>query len=136
LAQNVRRTLVTREIWSAEWAERPDEKFPPPAWLSEEELAYYVEEFERTGFTGGLNYYRNMDRTWELTEYLDGRTIDCPSLFVTGSADPVGQFMPADKLERVLTDLRGHVVVDGAGHWIQQQRPDEVDAALLDFLSG
>ncbi|MFZ3598155.1 alpha/beta fold hydrolase [Streptomyces sp. BH104] len=136
LAQNVRRTLVTREIWSAEWAERPDEKFPPPPWLSEEELAYYVEEFERTGFTGGLNYYRNLDRTWELTEHLAGRTVDCPSLFVTGSADPVGRFMPADRLEEVLTDLRGSVVLDGAGHWIQQERAGAVSAALLEFLAG
>ncbi|MFZ3565602.1 alpha/beta fold hydrolase [Streptomyces sp. BH097] len=136
LARNVRRTLVTREIWSAEWAERPDEKFPPPPWLSDEELAYYVEEFERTGFTGGLNYYRNLDRTWELTEHLAGRTIDCPSLFVTGSADPVGRFMPADRLEEVLTDLRGSVVLDGAGHWIQQERAGAVSAALLEFLAG
>lgn len=136
LARNVRRTLVTREIWSAEWAERADERFPPPPWLSEEELAYYVEEFERTGFTGGLNYYRNLDRTWELTEHLTGRTIDCPSLFVTGSADPVGRFMPADRLEEVLTDLRGRVVLDGAGHWIQQERAGAVSAALLEFLEG
>ncbi|MHB9756768.1 alpha/beta fold hydrolase [Streptomyces sp. BYX5S] len=134
LAHNVRRTLVTREIWSAAWAERPDEAFPPPPWLSEEELAYYVGEFERTGFTGGLNYYRNMDRTWELTAHLVGRTIDCPSLFVTGSKDPVGRFMPDDRLEEVLTDLRGRVVLDGAGHWIQQERADEVSAALLEFL--
>ncbi|MFF3489975.1 alpha/beta fold hydrolase [Streptomyces sp. NPDC002795] len=135
LAQNVRRTLVTREIWSAEWAARPDENFPPAPWLSEEELAYYVEEFERTGFTGGLNYYRNLDRTWELTKHLDGRTVDCPSLFVTGSADPVARFMPADRLEEVLTDLRGRVVLEGAGHWIQQERAGAVSAALLEFLA-
>lgn len=135
LAHNVRRTLVTREIWSAEWAARPDEQFPPPPWLSEEELAYYVAEFERTGFTGGLNYYRNLDRTWALTEHLAGRTIDRPSLFVTGSADPVGRFMPADRLEEVLTDLRGRVVLDGAGHWIQQERAGAVNAALLEFLA-
>ncbi|MET8473428.1 alpha/beta hydrolase [Streptomyces sp. NPDC006422] len=135
LAQNVRRTLVTREIWSAEWAARPDEHFPPAPWLSEEELAYYVAEFERTGFTGGLNYYRNMDRTWALTEHLAGRTIDRPALFVTGSADPVGRFMPADRLEEVLTDLRGRVVLDGAGHWIQQERAGAVNAALLEFLA-
>ncbi|NEB79160.1 alpha/beta hydrolase [Streptomyces sp. SID14478] len=135
LAQNVRRTLVTREIWSAAWAARPDEEFPAPAWLSERELAHYVDEFERTGFTGGLNYYRNLDRTWELTGHLAERTIDCPALFVTGSQDPVRHFMPDDKMERVLTDLRGRVVLDGAGHWVQQERPAEVDAALLDFLA-
>ncbi|MEU6847475.1 alpha/beta hydrolase [Streptomyces sp. NPDC046716] len=136
LARNVRRTLVTREIYSAAWADRPDEQLPPPRWLNEPELAYYVDEFTRTGFTGGLNYYRNLDRTWTLTEDLAGRTIDCPSLFVTGSRDPVARFMPDDKMERVLTDLRGRVVLDGAGHWIQQERPEEVNAALLDFLAG
>ncbi|MFG3366830.1 alpha/beta fold hydrolase [Streptomyces sp. NPDC090032] len=135
LSQNVRRTLVTREIYSAEWAARPDEQLPPPHWLSDEELAYYVKTFEQTGFTGGLNYYRNLDRNWALTEHLDGRLITQPSLFVTGSKDPVGKFMPAHGLDRVLTDLRGHVVIDGAGHWIQQERPEEVNAALLEFLS-
>ncbi|WP_338693431.1 alpha/beta hydrolase [Streptomyces sp. Q6] len=136
LARNVRRTLVSREVWTARWAAREDEELKPPRWLGEEELAYYVAAFEETGFTGGLNYYRNLDRTWELTEHLRGRTIDCPSLFVIGSRDPVGRFTPTEKLGQVLTDLRGHLVLDGAGHWIQQERAEEVDAALLDFLAG
>ncbi|MDG4865304.1 alpha/beta hydrolase [Streptomyces sp. T-3] len=135
LGRNVRRTLVSKEVHTAEWAARADEQLPPPPWLSEDELTYYVEAFEETGFTGGLNYYRNLDRNWALTEHLDGRLITRPSLFVTGSKDPVGKFMPAHGLERVLTDLRGHVVLDGAGHWIQQERAEEVNAALLDFLS-
>ncbi|MEV0322866.1 alpha/beta fold hydrolase [Streptomyces sp. NPDC050658] len=135
LGQNVRRTLVAKEIYSAEWAARPDEHLPAPRWLGDEELAYYVKAFEETGFTGGLNYYRNIDRNWTLTEQLDGRPIAQPSLFITGSKDPVARYMPAGALDRVLTDLRGHVVIDGGGHWIQQQRPDEVDAALLEFLA-
>ncbi len=136
LSRNVRRTLVTREIYSAEWAARPDEQLPPPPWLSEQELAYYVDAFEATGFTGGLNYYRNLDRNWALTEHLEGRVIAQPSLFVTGSKDPVARFMPADGLGRMLTDQRGHVVLDGAGHWIQQERAEEVNAALLGFLAA
>ncbi|MCX4648653.1 alpha/beta fold hydrolase [Streptomyces sp. NPDC055059] len=135
LSRNVRRTLVTREIYSAEWAAKPDEQLPPPRWLGDEELTYYVKTFEETGFTGGLNYYRNLDRNWTLTEHLDGHLVTQPSLFVTGSKDPVGKFMPAHGLDRVLTDLRGHVVLDGAGHWIQQERPEEVNAALIEFLS-
>ncbi|MFD0509904.1 alpha/beta fold hydrolase [Streptomyces aureus] len=123
------------EIYSAKWAAKPDEHLPPPRWLGDEELTYYVKTFEETGFTGGLNYYRNLDRNWTLTEHLDGHLITQPSLFVTGSKDPVGKFMPAHGLDRVLTDLRGHVVLDGAGHWIQQERPEEVNAALLEFLS-
>ncbi|MFC7304548.1 alpha/beta fold hydrolase [Streptomyces monticola] len=136
LSRNVRRTLVSKEVYSAEWAARSDEQLPPPPWLSEEELAYYVRAFEETGFTGGLNYYRNLDRNWELTTHLDGRPITPPALFVTGSKDPVAHFMPAHSLEKVLTDLRGHVVLDGAGHWVQQQRPAQVNAALLGFLDG
>lgn len=136
LSRNVRRTMTAREIYSDKWAVRVDEEAVAPCWLSEDELAYYVDTFTVTGFTGGLNYYRNLDRNWALTEHHEGRTIDCPSLFVTGSKDPVGRFMPAKGLDRVLTDLRGHVVVDGAGHWLQQERPEEVNAALLDFLSS
>lgn len=134
LARDVRRTLTAREVWTAAWAERDEPAAPRPDWLTEDELAHYVATFERTGFTGGLNYYRNLDRTWERTAPLEGRTIDMPSLFVTGSKDPVARFMPADRLDDVLTDLRGRIVLDGAGHWIQQERPAEVSAALVDFL--
>ncbi|WP_406101176.1 alpha/beta hydrolase [Streptomyces sp. NBC_01003] len=135
LSQNVRRTLVTREIYSAKWAAKADEQLPPPRWMGDEELTYYVKTFEETGFTGGLNYYRNLDRNWALTEHLDGRLINQPSLFITGSKDPVGKFMPA-RLDRMLTDLRGQIVLDGAGHWIQQERAEDVNAALLEFLSA
>ncbi|MEV6055367.1 alpha/beta hydrolase [Streptomyces sp. NPDC052107] len=136
LARNVRRTLVAREIYSAEWASRDEAELAPPPWLGEDELAHYVRTFEETGFTGGLNYYRNMDRNWALTRELEGRPITQPSFFLTGSRDPVARFMPADSLGTVLTDLREHVVMEGAGHWVQQERPEEVNAALLRFLGS
>ncbi|MCX4514031.1 alpha/beta hydrolase [Streptomyces sp. NBC_01619] len=136
LSRNVRRTLVARELWSAAWAARDDEPLPAPPWLDDDELDHYVRTFEKTGFTGGLNYYRNLDRDWALTERLADRRINQPSLFLTGSKDPVGRFMPPTGLDRTLTDLRGHVVLDGAGHWVQQERPEEVNAALLEFLSA
>lgn len=132
----MRRTLVARELWSAAWAARDDEPPPAPPWLDDDELDHYVRTFEKTGFTGGLNYYRNLDRDWALTERLADRRINQPSLFLTGSKDPVGRFMPPTGLDRTLTDLRGHVVLDGAGHWVQQERPEEVNAALLEFLSA
>ncbi|MEV0375944.1 alpha/beta hydrolase, partial [Streptomyces sp. NPDC050636] len=135
LRQNVRRTMVTREIYSAAWAARPDEGFPPPAWLSDDDLAYYVRAFERTGFTGGLNYYRNLDRNWALSEHLEGRLITQPSFFLIGSQDPVGKFTPTHHLDKVLTDLRENVVLEGAGHWVQQERAQEVSDALLRFLT-
>ncbi|MEU7576151.1 alpha/beta hydrolase [Streptomyces sp. NPDC041068] len=135
LSRNVRRTIVTREMFTATWPEHDDEQLTLPPWLDEDELAHYVDTFEETGFGGGLNYYRNLDRNWTLTEHLADRVVTQPSLYLTGSRDPVGQFMPAKDLDRMLTDPRGHVVLDGAGHWVQQQRADEVNAALLKFLS-
>jgi pimeloyl-ACP methyl ester carboxylesterase len=134
LNANVRRTLLSDDINAAAWRSAKDEALPPRPFMTEEELGVFVDAFERTGFTGGLNYYRAMDRTWERTESLAGRTIDCPSMFLTGSEDLVGKFMSADRLEAVLTDLRENVRVEGAGHWIQQERPEEVNAALLRFL--
>ena len=135
LARDVRRTLTARSQWTAQWARGDDEPARPP-WLSEEELRVYVETFERTGFTGGLSYYRNLDRTWELTEHLSERRIDAPALFLTGSRDPVAQFIPAQIMDGWVTDLRDTVVIEGAGHWVQQERPRETNEALLRFLGG
>jgi pimeloyl-ACP methyl ester carboxylesterase len=93
----------------------------------------YVDAFARTGFRGGLNYYRNIDRNWERNAQLAERRVEVPALFITGSRDPVQRFMPAEMMEGWVTDLRV-VRVDGAGHWVQQERPDEVNDALLGFL--
>jgi pimeloyl-ACP methyl ester carboxylesterase len=94
----------------------------------------YVEAFERTGFTGGLNWYRNMDRNWELTASIAERKVEQPALFLTGERDPVRTFMPAEAMRGWVTDLREDVVVPDAGHWIQQQAPEAVNDALLRFL--
>jgi pimeloyl-ACP methyl ester carboxylesterase len=133
LARDPRRTLTTPKQWTAQWS-RDDETPIRPAWLTEEDLRLYVEAFEQTGFSGGLNYYRNIDRTWQLTAHLAERRIEQPALFLTGSRDPVRQFMPAEIMKGWVTDLRQSVVVEGAGHWVQQERPREVNAALLSFL--
>jgi pimeloyl-ACP methyl ester carboxylesterase len=104
--------------------------------MTEEDLAVYVEAFERTGFAGGLAYYRNIDRNWELTADLDDRRIDQPAMFLTGERDPVRQFMPAEAMDGWVTDLRAHVVVPGAGHWVNQEAPREVNRALLEWLGA
>ena len=135
LARDVRRTLTTTEQWTAQWADR-DEQPRRPRWLSEEDLDVYVEAFERTGFTGGLNYYRNLDRNWELTAPQAERRVEQPALFLTGSRDPVQRFTPVEVMEGWVTDLREKLVIDGAGHWVQQERPEEVNAALTRFLAG
>ncbi|OBK12751.1 alpha/beta fold hydrolase [Mycobacterium asiaticum] len=107
-----------------------------PDWLTQDEIEYYVAEFTRTGFTGGLNWYRNMDRNWETTADLDGVTITVPCLFIGGTADPVLSFTRRDRASEVVSGPYRELMIDGAGHWLQQERPDEVNSALLEFLKG
>ena len=134
LAKDVRRTLTTSRQWTTQWAEEDGRAPEVPPWLSEAELAVYVEAFERTGFTGGLNWYRNIDRNWELKADVADRRVEQPAMFLTGERDPVRSFMPAEAMQGWVTDLRAQVVVEGAGHWVQQQEPAAVNAALLGFL--
>ena len=107
-----------------------------PDWLSPVDLARYVTQFSRNGFTGPLNWYRNFDRNWELTASTPADKITAPSLFIGGSADPVLAFTARDRYSEVVSGPYREVIIEGAGHWIQQERPDEVNAALLDFLAG
>ncbi len=134
LARDVRRTLATTRVWGPAWAAESGEDPPTPAFMTDDELAVYVEAYERTGFRGGLSYYRAIDRNWEVTAPAEGRTIDQPALFLTGSRDPVRRFMPAEAMRGVVTDLRDEIVVEGAGHWVNQEAPGEVNRALLAFL--
>jgi pimeloyl-ACP methyl ester carboxylesterase len=136
LARDVRRTLTTSRQWTAAWAQEDGSVAKLAPWLSEDELAVYVRAFERTGFTGGLNWYRNIDRNWELTELFADRHVVQPAFFLTGELDPVRRFMPAAAMNGWVDDLRAEIVVPGAGHWVQQQAPDTVNAALLEFLAS
>lgn len=106
-----------------------------PAWLSQSEIDHYVAEFSRTGFTGGINWYRNLDRNWEASADLAEVKVEIPSLFVGGAADPVLSMAHPSIMQGWVTDHRGDVLIDGAGHWVQQERPTEVNSALLGFLS-
>jgi pimeloyl-ACP methyl ester carboxylesterase len=136
LSRDVRRTLATPRQWDPAWAGNPDEDPPTPPFMTEDELQVYVDSYERTGFTGGLNLYRNIDRNWELTAAVADRRIGQPAFFLTGERDPVRKFMPAEAMEGWVTDLRASIVVPGAGHWVNQQEPEQTNAALLDFLAG
>jgi pimeloyl-ACP methyl ester carboxylesterase len=115
---------------------------PPalPKWLSEADLDYYTGEFARTGFRGGLNWYRNLRRNWELGGPWRGQPIGVPSLFIAGSKDGVLRFPAAqsqlDAFPKTLPGLRGSHILDGPGHWVQQERPDEVNRLLIEFLKG
>ena len=111
-----------------------------PDWLSEADIAYFTDAYRTSGFRGGLNWYRNLDRNWELTAPWQGAQIQQPSLFVAGSMDSVITGLIGAKrvteLERVLPNLRQKLIIEGAGHWVQQERPDEVNAALIGFLKN
>ncbi|MCW2664535.1 MAG: epoxide hydrolase [Mycobacterium sp.] len=107
-----------------------------PDWISQEELDHYIAEFARTGFTGGLNWYRNFDRNWETTPELTDAKIAVPCLFIAGTADPVLAFTRVDRASEAISGPYHQLMIEGAGHWLQQERPEEVNAALLEFLNG
>jgi pimeloyl-ACP methyl ester carboxylesterase len=110
-----------------------------PGWLDESDIDMYTAEFERTGFSGGLNWYRNIDRNWELAAPWQGARIEVPALFMVGDRDVVYHFPGSrDLIGRLAThvpQLRQTLVVEGCGHWIQQERAADVNRALLEFLS-
>jgi pimeloyl-ACP methyl ester carboxylesterase len=105
-----------------------------PDWLSEVDLAYFASELARSGFRGGLNRYRNMDRDWEELPELATAKIEQPALFITGELDPVRAMAPPDAMKPMAPGLRDMIVIPGAGHWAPLQRPAEVNAALIAFL--
>ncbi len=111
-----------------------------PAWLAPEDIAYASAEFRRTGFRGGLNWYRSLRHTNALMLAWRGCTIAQPSLFITGSRDDVLRFPGGEarlqQLPTLLPGLRGSHVLEGAGHWVQRERATEVNALLLEFLAG
>lgn len=113
---------------------------PLPAWLTAADLDYYTGEFERSGFRGPLNRYRTAELDFAQQEAIADRRIEQPTAFIAGSLDPVLAFVPGvdmvEVMRKQVSDLRLVRLIDGAGHWVQQERPTEVNAALLEFLQG
>jgi pimeloyl-ACP methyl ester carboxylesterase len=109
-----------------------------PAWISQEEVDFYVAEFERTGFSGGLNYYRALDRSWEDLSEFAGRPVEVPALFIAGDRDAplIWGKTAVVQMETHVHDLRGKLILDDCGHWVQQEQPDRVNDALVEFLGG
>jgi len=110
------------------------------AWLDEADVEAFASEFEVAGFTGGLNWYRNIDRNWELTGPWQGAVVQPPALYVSGDRDLVQSFPGAQetiaKLPRLAPNLRKTVILPGCGHWTQQERPAEVNQAMVEFLES
>ena len=97
-------------------------------------LDVFANAFSKSGFRGGLNWYRNLNRNWELTAYLNGTRVLQPALMITAELDIVLRPELAVGMERWVPNLRRTVLIEGSGHWTQQEKPVEVNAALLEFL--
>jgi pimeloyl-ACP methyl ester carboxylesterase len=109
-----------------------------PKWLSDADIDTYAAELKVSGFRGGLNWYRNIDRNWELLAPWSGATVTVPALYIAGERDLVLAFRGMDQLlpnlTRAVPKLEQTIILPGCGHWTQQERPDEVNAALVSFL--
>lgn len=121
------------------WIGRMGAPLSNPSWLSQEDLDYYVSEFTKAGFRGGINYYRNFDRNWELMADIDP-SVKQPALFISGEKDGVIRGADADALRSmmgpVVPDLRDVILIKDVGHWVQQEAPKETNEALISFLDN
>ncbi|HTF68024.1 MAG TPA: alpha/beta hydrolase [Edaphobacter sp.] len=110
-----------------------------PSWLSEQDLDHFIKQFTDTGFTGGLNWYRNIDRNWELLAPFATAEVTVPAFYIYGGRDVVVRFPGMEQtianLSSRVIDLRGKLCLEDCGHWTQQERPAEVSTALIKFLS-
>lgn len=107
-----------------------------PKGVTQEDLDYYVEQYKRSGFRGGLNWYRNIDRNMEITPQLNDKKISQPALFIAGEKDLVLKFpgVNLDGMTEWVPNLKGQVIIRGAGHWVSVEYPEAVNVALLGFL--
>lgn len=109
-----------------------------PSWLSETDVEFYTTEFARTGFRGGLNWYRNIDRNWELLAPFSGLKVGVPAMFIAGDRDLVVNFPGGRELlanmRTSVPQLWRSILLPGCGHWTQQERASEVSSAMIEFL--
>jgi pimeloyl-ACP methyl ester carboxylesterase len=157
LEADVRRTVL-RFAWSVSGAARQfadpsrmtmkygeggflDQLSDPPdglasiPWFTQSDLDHFVESFSRSGYFGPVSWYRNIDRNWEDTPQLADARPSMPVLFIAGTNDPVLTMLPPDPMRETVADLRGIVLVEGAGHWVHMEQPDDVNGPLLKFLA-
>ena len=115
---------------------------PPylPSWITEADIDFYAAEFAATGFRGGLNWYRDIDRNWELLAPFAGAKVTVPALYITGECDVVLNFPGVrDRISlmaKFVPNLRRTILLPGCGHWTQQERPQEVNRQMIDFCAS
>jgi len=129
------RFMLAKSEKATDASSQPD--FLPP-WLTEQDVDYFAGEFRRAGFRGGLNWYRNIDRNWEMTSFLDGVKVRQPALFVAGEVDPViAMYRKAyDKLEQTVLQLKAKILIPGVGHWVNQESQEQVNELIIKFLQA
>lgn len=109
------------------------------SWISEDDIDFYTRQFKASGFRGGLNWYRNIDRNWELTAALDGQQLTQPTLFIAGEFDVVAagfRRQAYDDLEQHVPNLKSKTLLPGVGHWVQQEAPAKTNQMLIEFLNS
>ena len=131
--------IIDKQNSAGGWIRRLGAPRALPSWLGQEDLEYVVDQFRASGFRGGINYYRNLHRNWEITAGLDP-VVKVPALFIAGERDMVIDHASPEQLRdamaRVVPDLRGVVLFPDIGHWVQQEAPVLTNAALADFLGS
>ncbi|XP_031125396.1 uncharacterized protein LOC116027788 [Ipomoea triloba] len=122
--------------------EKRGETVSLPPWLTQQDINYYATKFGLAGFTGGFNYYRNMDRNWELTAAWSGSQIQVPVKFIVGDQDltyhfpGVKELIHEGGLKKIVPNLQEVVVMEGVAHYINQEKPEEVNNHILDFIQN
>lgn len=113
-----------------------------PAWLTQEDIDYYTSKYEKTGFTGGFNYYRALDLNWELTAPWTGAQIKVPVKFIVGDLDltycsgGAKDYIHKGGLKKLVPLLQEVVVLEGVAHFLLQERPEEITAHIHDFIKN
>lgn len=133
LAEFDARPAEEKDLAIAKAFAAPERDWPGEPLLSPEEAAVYVEAFERTGYTGGINWYRNFTRNWERSADIVER-IDVPCLMISAANDVVLRPEMTDGMETYIADLEKHVIPD-CGHWTQAEKPEELNALITDWLA-
>ncbi|WCJ27222.1 alpha/beta-Hydrolases superfamily protein [Euphorbia peplus] len=111
-----------------------------PCWLTEKDVNYFAAKFDQTGFTSGINYYRNLDRNWELTAAWTGAQVKVPTKFIVGDLDLVynipgmKEYIHNGGFQRDVPLLEEVVVMEGVAHYLNQEKPDEISDHIYDFI--